>query len=112
MGCPMTAPLICARAIGPLRFGACVLKHFQERFREQPLAQSMYCPHPIGCAATARHERRHDDDGRGDGMGALPLALRSAHWGKEASSLGLGFPYWIGIKCYWIIGALVEAIIW
>src|SRR5262249_9959569 len=39
--------------------------------------------------------------------------LRRVHWGKEASGLGLAFPYWIAIKliCYRIIDTLVEATI-
>jgi hypothetical protein len=40
--------------------------------------------------------------------------LGRVHWSKEASSFGFACPYWpIGIRliCYWIIDAMVEAII-
>ena len=54
----------------------------------------------------------------GGGIGHLfpPVqrALRRVQWSKEASSFGFVYPYWsIGIKliCYWIIDAMVEAII-
>jgi hypothetical protein len=48
------------------------------------------------------------------GMRAVPPGLRRVHWSKEASSLR-AFPFCstprIKLMSYWIIGAMVEAII-